>query len=123
LKRRLEMTQTQTTMTEFEWKEKAQMKERQLESKCNQLENRLNEIKTNDRHSKRNQQDVSSFILFHFKKLKTFYFFFFWLKMVKNYEIERNDLRDRLHQAQVTIKSMQDYIDHLKSSYWNYFKN
>ena len=50
-----------------------------------------------------------------------FYFFFCKVRLEFSTIIKLNDLRDRLEHSEATNRSMQSYVNFLKSSYQNTF--
>uniref|UniRef100_A0A8C3D5H5 Outer dense fiber protein 2 n=1 Tax=Cairina moschata TaxID=8855 RepID=A0A8C3D5H5_CAIMO len=98
LARQLEMAIEDAKRQVEQTRERATSRERAAQSKMLDLETQLSRIKTELNQLRRNKDDVK-----------------------RRYESRLQDLKDRLEQSESTNRSMQNYVQFLKSSYANVF--
>eukprot|EP00075_Anas_platyrhynchos_P037647 XP_027326900.1 outer dense fiber protein 2 isoform X1 [Anas platyrhynchos] len=98
LARQLEMAIEDAKRQVEQTRERATARERAAQSKMLDLETQLSRIKTELNQLRRNKDDAE-----------------------RRYESRLQDLKDRLEQSESTNRSMQNYVQFLKSSYANVF--
>uniref|UniRef100_A0A803XN98 Outer dense fiber protein 2 n=1 Tax=Meleagris gallopavo TaxID=9103 RepID=A0A803XN98_MELGA len=98
LARQLEMAIEDAKRQVEQTRERATSRERAAQSKVLDLETQLSRIKTELNQLRRNKDDAE-----------------------RRYESRLQDLKDRLEQSESTNRSMQNYVQFLKSSYANVF--
>uniref|UniRef100_A0A8B9ETX5 Outer dense fiber protein 2 n=1 Tax=Anser cygnoides TaxID=8845 RepID=A0A8B9ETX5_ANSCY len=98
LARQLEMAIEDAKRQVEQTRERATSRERAAQSKVLDLETQLSRTKTELNQLRRNKDDVK-----------------------RRYESRLQDLKDRLEQSESTNRSMQNYVQFLKSSYANVF--
>lgn len=96
--RQLEMAIEDAKRQVEQTRERATSRERAAQSKVLDLETQLSRTKTELNQLRRNKEDAE-----------------------RRYESRLQDLKDRLEQSESTNRSMQNYVQFLKSSYANVF--